>query len=390
MRPILPFLLAGLLASSGAWVAAQDAGKPSVAADVTGADNFESLHLPDVLLTDQNGLKVHFVSDLIQGKMVAINFVFTSCTTICPLQGAAFGELQGALRGSPSNEVVLVSISLDPETDTPERLKAWGRGFHAGPSWHLLTGKKREVDKVLRAFQIPVADKVVHQPLVMVGDPAGRWVRINSLAPAAKIAEVVNRLRPASPPGPQLGASPAAASPAQHYFPDTVLLDQDGHERHFYSDLLRGHVVVINSFFATCRGSCPIMLATFARVQERLAEHMGKELCLLSISVDPDNDTPAKLKAYATELHAGPGWYLLTGTKPDVDAVLGKLGLRAPTREEHSNLFLIGNEPSGLWKKAFGLGNADDIVQLVDGVMRDPVPATSAQPSAHPLSGGKE
>ena len=348
-------------------------------------ESFESLNLPDVPLTDQSGRKVRLVSELITGKITVVNFVFTSCPTICPLQGAIFGKVQSLLWPEASNDVRLVSISLDPVNDTPERLRAWGHRFGAGSHWSLMTGPKTEVEKVLRAFQIPVADKTAHAPLTLVGDGQGRWTRINGLAAPAEIAGVVRRLHSAPTrsaavtaalvtPGKEAGP---AVSPAQRYFSDVVLMDQEGKERRLYSDLLRQKVVVINSFFASCQGSCPIMLGTFSRLQEHLGEHVGKDVALISISVDPDNDTPERLKAYATHWQARPGWFFLTGKKENVNFALAKLGQSAETREQHSNLFIIGNESTGLWKKAFGLANPAEIVQLVDGVLNDAAPAPS-------------
>jgi cytochrome oxidase Cu insertion factor (SCO1/SenC/PrrC family) len=367
------------------------------AADAAAQESFESLKLPDVQLTDQRGTKVRLVSELLRGKIAVVNFVFTSCPTICPLQGASFGKLQSLLGPESSNDVLLVSVSLDPLTDTPERLRAWAKRFDAGPNWTLMTGAKADVDKVLRAFQIPVADKTTHQPLVMVGDAQGQWTRINGLAAPAQIAGLVSRLRSGSPRSATAAtaalstgkeAAPAV-SPAQRYFSDVLLIDQDGKERRLYTDLLRQKVVVINSFFASCQGSCPIMLSTLSRLQEHLGEHVGKDVCLISISVDPDNDTPERLKAYAAHLQARPGWYFLTGNKENVNFALAKLGQLAETREQHSSLFIVGNESTGLWKKAFGLAKPEEIVQLVDGVLNDNVPTVPKDTDVATPSGGK-
>ena len=163
----------------------------------------------------------------------------------------------------------------------------------------------------------------------------------------------------------------AAPSPAHNYFGDTRLTDQDGRELRLYSDLIQGKVVVIDVMFTACTGACPIMSSTFAKIQDRLGERLGKDVHLLSISVDPVNDTPARLKEFAARFKARPGWFFLTGSKENVDAALRKLGQYVETREAHQNLFLIGNDRTGLWKKAFGLAKPEDIFPVVDSVLND-------------------
>ena len=105
-----------------------------------------SMSIPDVELLDQDGRKIHFYSDLVKGKTVAINFIFTTCTTICPPMGATFASVQKELG---DRDVQFISISVDPVTDTPERLKAWRAKFKAGPRWTLVTGEKEKIDELL-------------------------------------------------------------------------------------------------------------------------------------------------------------------------------------------------------------------------------------------------
>jgi protein SCO1/2 len=169
----------------------------------------------------------------------------------------------------------------------------------------------------------------------------------------------------------QQSAKPAAQSPAQTYFTDVVLVNQNGEKMRLYSDLLHDKVVVINSFFATCPGSCLPMERNLEKVQEALGGRMGKDVNIISISVDPTVDTPANLKAYAKKLNARPGWYFLTGEKQNVDFALGKLGQLVANKEEHLNIFIIGNERTGLWKKAFGLAQSGEIVKVVESVIND-------------------
>jgi len=161
-------------------------------------------------------------------------------------------------------------------------------------------------------------------------------------------------------------------SKAQKYFTDVVLLNQNNEKMRLYSDLLKDKVVIINAFFATCQGSCLPMSRNLEKVQEALGERLGKEASIISISVDPTVDTPASLKEYAKKLHARPGWYFLTGDKKNVDLALYKLGQFVENKENHLNIFIIGNERTGLWKKAFGLARSDELIKVVESVLNDP------------------
>jgi protein SCO1/2 len=166
----------------------------------------------------------------------------------------------------------------------------------------------------------------------------------------------------------------AAESPAHKYFTNVVLLNQNGERMRFYSDLLQGKVVIVDSFFATCQGSCLPMNRNLEKVQEALGDHIGKDVFIISISVDPTVDTPASLKEYAKKLHARPGWYFLTGDKQNVDLALNKLGQYVNDKQDHLNIFIIGNERTGLWKKAFGLARSDELVKVVESVLNDQPP----------------
>jgi protein SCO1/2 len=160
-------------------------------------------------------------------------------------------------------------------------------------------------------------------------------------------------------------------SPAEKYFSDVELINQDGQKMRFYSDVLKDKVVVINTFFTTCTGVCPPINRTLERVQEALGDRLGKDAFLVSLSVDPETDTPARLKEYSQRFHARQGWIFLTGKKENVDWALYKLGQYVATKDGHTNIIIIGNEPKGLWKKAFGLAKADELMKIVEDVIND-------------------
>jgi len=160
-------------------------------------------------------------------------------------------------------------------------------------------------------------------------------------------------------------------SPAHGYFGDVKLINQDGQEMRLYSDLLQGKSVVIDVVFTRCTSACPAMSGTFAKIQDHLGDRLGKDVRMISISVDPVHDTPAKLKEYAARFKARPGWYFLTGPKANVDEALKKLGQYVEDKEDHLNLFLVGNEKTGLWKKAFGLASPEQLFPIIDSVVDD-------------------
>jgi cytochrome oxidase Cu insertion factor (SCO1/SenC/PrrC family)/DNA-binding beta-propeller fold protein YncE len=152
------------------------------------------LNIPDVELLDQNGRKVHFYTDLVKGQTVVINFIFTTCTTICPPLGATFARLQKELGDKVGRDVRFISISVDPATDTPERLKAWGAKFKAGDGWTFVTGDKPKVDELLNALGASSARREDHSPTILIGNDAhGVWTRTYGLSNVSQIVELINR-----------------------------------------------------------------------------------------------------------------------------------------------------------------------------------------------------
>lgn len=150
------------------------------------------LSIPDVAVLDQDGRTLRFYRDLVKGKVVAINSIYTTCTTLCPSAGAVFSRVQSLMGDRVGREVHLISISVDPATDTPERLKAWAAKFRAKPGWTLVTGKKRRIDTLLKALGAFSAAKEEHPPiLLVVNDAAGVWTRASGLTPPDKLAELL-------------------------------------------------------------------------------------------------------------------------------------------------------------------------------------------------------
>ena len=156
------------------------------------ANSTGKMVIPDIVVLDQDGKAVHFYSDLIKGKTVAINFIFTTCTTICPPLAATFARVQKEMGDKTGRDVHFISISVDPLTDTPERLKAWGAKFKAGFGWTFVTGDKQEIDKLLNALGASVARREDHSPSVIVGnDSKDIWTRTYGLAKTSQMVGLI-------------------------------------------------------------------------------------------------------------------------------------------------------------------------------------------------------
>ena len=169
------------------------------APEPTAPRSLGAMSIPDTALRDQDGREVRFYSDLVEGRVVAMNFIFTTCTTICPPMGANFSKLQKLMGERVGNDFEMISVSVDPAVDTPARLKAWAAKFGRREGWTLVTGRKSEVDALLKALKVFTPDKNDHSPILLLGDDArGEWTRAYGLAPPAKVAEMIGELIEAS------------------------------------------------------------------------------------------------------------------------------------------------------------------------------------------------
>lgn len=160
----------------------------------------------------------------------------------------------------------------------------------------------------------------------------------------ARQASAADGLQSASKGNPYWGAN---------HFPDAPLITQDGQTVKFYDDLIKGKTVLINFIFTRCGNVCPLETAKLSQVYKLLGDRMGKDVFFYSITVDPKHDTPERLKEYAEKFHTGPGWYFLTGSKSDIDAVRKSIGMEERPNEDpltgHTTSLTIGDEPSNQW-----------------------------------------
>jgi protein SCO1/2 len=145
------------------------------------------------------------------------------------------------------------------------------------------------------------------------------------------------------------------------YFPNVPLITQDGTTVRLYDDLLKGKKVAINLIYTSCKDECPLETARLVQVQQLLGDRVGKDFFFYSISIDPQRDTPAVLKAYAEKFHVGPGWLFLTGKEDDIKVVAKKLGLSRRgdvlSRDGHRPSLMIGDEAGGQWMRNSAVDN---------------------------------
>ncbi|HEV2835664.1 MAG TPA: SCO family protein [Pyrinomonadaceae bacterium] len=167
------------------------------------------------------------------------------------------------------------------------------------------------------------------------------------------------------PSEPATKSSETSASPRKMVIPDVAVLDQDGNERHFYTELIKDKTVAINFIFTNCTTICPPLAATFARVQKDLGDKVGKDVHFISISVDPLTDTPERLKAWGAKFKAGTGWTFVTGEKPEIDKLLNALGAAVSKREDHTPMMIIGNDSKDVWTRTYGLSRPSQLVALI-------------------------
>jgi protein SCO1/2 len=166
------------------------------ASPVSGAyqRSIESVTVPDITLLRMDGRRVSLRDELGANKPVMLNFIFTTCTTICPVMSATFSQVQAEL-GEERDGVRMVSISIDPEHDTPARLREYASRHEASDDWHFLTGSVEQIDAVQQAFKAYRGSKFNHAPLTFLRAPGdSRWIRIEGLVRAEVLLEEYERL----------------------------------------------------------------------------------------------------------------------------------------------------------------------------------------------------
>ena len=155
--------------------------------------------LHDLQLADVDGQTIRFKSEAVGNRIVVVGFIYTSCTTICPVTSAVFADVQQRLIKTLGerfgHEVKLITLTVDPATDTSERLKAYAANFGSPAGWLWLTGEKPQVDRVLTGLGAYAADFTRHSGAVLVGDArSGDWMRFYGIPNPSDIVNRVDQL----------------------------------------------------------------------------------------------------------------------------------------------------------------------------------------------------
>jgi protein SCO1/2 len=168
------------------------------------------------------------------------------------------------------------------------------------------------------------------------------------------------------------------------YLPNNRVVDQDNRSLSFYDDSLKGKITILSFIYTTCRDICPVVTARLSQLEEKLGSVVGRDVFFISISIDPENDTPEKMREYAKAFSAGPSWLFLTGTPENMEAIRYKLGERSGGKiSQHRNEILLYNDNNGVWERASVFGDLNTLAETV----RAMDPAWRSQAAGNPSAG---
>jgi protein SCO1/2 len=155
----------------------------------------QQIEIPDLPVLDQKGNRRNFYSDLFKDKVVVLSFFYTSCVNVCPQLSLALSKLQTNLGDRLGKDVFVVTVTKDPQTDTPSKLKAWGKAHGVKPGWSLVTGETSVMTKLVRDFTGERLGKDSHGAFVLLGnDRTGDWTDISGFATPEELREQLDRL----------------------------------------------------------------------------------------------------------------------------------------------------------------------------------------------------
>lgn len=177
-----------------------------------------------------------------------------------------------------------------------------------------------------------------------------------------------------APEAAQAGTLPAPQSDeasAREYFTDLPLVTHEGREVRFFTDVLKDRVVLISSFYTHCEGITPRQNQVLLRLQEMLGEQFGRDVFFVSITVDPERDTPEALREYVAGIGARPGWIFLTGKPENVAWVNHRLGQHLESLDDHKGVYMLGNVGTTLWMKVPAHGQPLDLYRALQRLLED-------------------
>lgn len=153
--------------------------------------------------------------------------------------------------------------------------------------------------------------------------------------------------------------------------PDVELVDQDGHAAHFRSELIGDHYAAITFIFTRCPTICPTLNGIFKRLQREIPDRVGEDTVLLTLSVDPVNDIPERLKEHADRMGAAEGWSFLTGELDAVNRLLRSLDVYTPDFWDHAPAVYVVDGRRDVWTRLYGFPSAERIREVLDGYRHD-------------------
>ncbi|MEJ0078034.1 MAG: SCO family protein [Alphaproteobacteria bacterium] len=168
------------------------------------------------------------------------------------------------------------------------------------------------------------------------------------------------------------------------YFTNLPVVDQDGRQLKFYDDLIKDKIVVVMFIYTSCTDICPITTARMTQIEDQLGDVLGRDIFIVSMTVDPEHDTPEKLKAYSKAFGTGPGWTFVTGKPEDIRAINSRLGERSKVLSDHRNEIVLGNDATGEWQRDNVMGDLKRVslsIREMDPKYRDRVRQVRANPA---------
>lgn len=159
----------------------------------------------------------------------------------------------------------------------------------------------------------------------------------------------------------------AAIGRATRSVPNVRLRTQNNQEVRFYDDLVKGKIVMINFMFTSCTTQCPLTTANLAKVEEALGERLGRDVVMISVTVDPAVDTPSVLKKYSQRYQTKAGWYFVTGSRKDIDLIRRRLGGldNSGDKSQHTGILIYGKEATGQWAATPAMAQPKSIAKSV-------------------------
>ena len=172
--------------------------------------------------------------------------------------------------------------------------------------------------------------------------------------------------------GTAAGGDAAAEDKARKFFTDLEVIDQNGKHLRFYSDVLKGRVVLISFIFTNCQDACPMVAQKLKQTRSLMVDSIRDDVWFITLSVDPERDTPEAMKEFARKQKLDESrWIFLTGDKPNIDTLISKLGQYSPSIEAHTTLMLAGNTLTRHWSRVVPMTPPAGIAQQMRALVEE-------------------